>query len=79
VVRTVSIVPPCSGDWLFSWQSETAGLNMVSTRQQAYSKKTVITQMEGLPKCSCSGLQLQGVPEPAAARGEWQGFHLYEV
>ena len=30
--------------------SETAGLNMVSTRQQAYSKKTVVTQMEGLPR-----------------------------
>jgi len=30
--------------------SETRGLNMVSTRQQAYSKKAVVTQMEGLPR-----------------------------
>ena len=34
----------------FLWAvSETAGLNMVSTRQQAYSK-TMATQMEGLPR-----------------------------
>ena len=30
--------------------SETSGLNMVSTRQRAYSKKTMATQMEGLPR-----------------------------
>jgi len=48
-VRSVSIIPPCSGDQLSSWQSETARLNMVSTRQQAYSK-TMATQMEGLPR-----------------------------
>ena len=30
--------------------SETTGLNTVSARQQAYSKKTVVTQMEGLPR-----------------------------
>ena len=30
--------------------SETAGLNAVSTRQRAYSKSTVVTQMEGLPR-----------------------------
>jgi len=30
--------------------SETTGLNMISTRQWAYSKKTVATQMEGLPR-----------------------------
>ena len=30
--------------------SETTGLNLVSTRQRAYSKKTVATQMEGLPR-----------------------------
>ena len=30
--------------------SETAGLNVVSTRQQAYSKNIVVTQMEGLPR-----------------------------
>ena len=30
--------------------SETAGLNMVFTRQWAYSKKSVLTQMEGLPR-----------------------------
>ena len=30
-------------------------------------------------KCGCSGPQLQGVPEPAAAWGGWQGFHLCEV
>lgn len=30
--------------------SETAGLNMVSTRQEAYSKKTMATQIEGLPR-----------------------------
>lgn len=30
--------------------SETSGLNMVSTRQPAYSKKTVVTQMKGLPR-----------------------------
>lgn len=29
--------------------SETTGLSMVSTRQQACSKKTAVTQMEGLP------------------------------
>lgn len=35
----------------FLWAvSETAGLNMVSTRQRAYSKKTMATQMEGLPR-----------------------------
>ena len=49
--------------------SETASLNMVSTRQQAYSKKILTTQTEGLPRnvavqvsgCrECLGLLLPG-------------------
>lgn len=35
--------------------SETTGLNMVSTRQQAFPKETVATQTEGLAqKCGCA-------------------------
>ena len=62
--------------------SETAGLNMVFTRQWAYSKKSVLTQMEGLPRnvaVQVSAVRPSGVPEPVAAWGGWQGFHMCEV
>ena len=60
--------------------TETTTLNMVSTRQWTCSKKTVATQTEGLPRnvavqvSSCKECLSLLLP-----RGEWQGFHLYEV
>jgi len=30
-------------------------------------------------KCGDSGVWLQGVPEPTAAKGGWEGCHLHEV
>lgn len=51
VVRNVSVVLLCPGNRLSSWQSlRPIGLNMVSTKQRAYSNKTVANQAEGQPR-----------------------------
>ena len=60
--------------------SETAGLNVVSIRQQAYSKKTVVTQMEGLPRnVAVQVLSCRKCLSLLLAWGWRQGFHLCEV
>lgn len=75
-----STVPPCLGDQLTYWES---------LRPQIYHG---LHQEMNLPhkdcggpdggpahECGCLGLQLWEVPEPAAAQGLWQEFHLCEV
>lgn len=48
VAGCVSVVPLGSADQLSSWQTQTTGFIMVSTRQRDYCRKTVVTQTEGV-------------------------------
>lgn len=50
---------------------ETTGLNVVSTRQQACPKKTVVTQIEGLPRSVA--VQVSGCRECLNLLLPWEG------